>query len=81
MSRKLAGTVRLAILALAGVALAAGAVEARTASRLDACYYYPPFYLGACANTPQCKDMCSAYWPPNPDIGECLNEPLCCVCE
>lgn len=81
MKQNLAGFVRVSILAAAAVALIGGVSEARMASTASrSCYFIPPYYVGACADTPDCQNMCDPYWP-GQRVGACLGEPLCCVCE
>lgn len=80
MKDRIAGIMRMAILALAAGALMAGAAEARSARKVDECTYQPPFYLGACESHEQCQLMCDPYWP-NQGVGACLPAWICCICE
>lgn len=80
MRERLVGMVRVVILTAAAVALVAGAAEARSVREADECTYQPPFYLGACTDNQNCKDMCEPYWP-GQGVGACLPAWICCICE
>lgn len=81
MKRQLLEAARIIILAIAVLTSVAGVAEARTSTATNrSCYFVPPYYVGACVDTPDCQNMCDPYWP-GQGVGACLGEPLCCVCE
>lgn len=73
--------VRLLVLVVAAVALAAGVAEARTSAASRDCFYNPPYYVGACYGSDEiCKALCEPYWP-GQGVGGCTTGELCCICE